>query len=450
MNFNHVLHTSRKNTALHSITDTRLCGYKLVLARSVWLALFCLIFIVYFLGFPEAFKLALSLRPETVVGLEHLGLPASFPGIYTITIDTVTILVFACFAALIVWRRSDDWMVMFVSLTLLSTAMLYTAPAFEAKVPMLILALLAAFAEICQVAFVYLFPDGRFVPRWLWILLIPLFVWRPVIWGFDYLPNFFSLRRSGENFFYIPQDDRDLALVLALLIVGIITQVYRYRYHSTPVQRQQTKWLLLGGAFVILVVGSYVLALNTLPILHQPGSEALLMRLLSRTINHLALMLIPLTLTFSILRYRLWDIDRLINRTLVYGTLTGILALVYFGCVIALQFLLRGFTGGSELAIVASTLAIAILFQPLRRRIQQTIDRRFYRNKYDTVRTLEDFSAAMREEVDLAQLTEQLLSVVQETMQPASVSLWLRQPENQQNKRATRVLPKIGEQVDSY
>jgi hypothetical protein len=323
--------------------------------------------------------------------------------------------------------------------------MLYTAPAFEAKVPMLILALLAALAEICQVAFVYLFPDGRCVPRWLWVLLMPLFVWRPVVWGFDYLPNFFSLKRSGENFFYIPQDDRDLMLVLALLIVGIIAQVYRYRYHSTPMQRQQTKWLLLGGAFVILVVGSYVLALNTVPMLHQLSSEALLMRLLSRTINHLALMLIPLTLTVSILRYRLWDIDRLINRTLVYGTLTGILALVYFGCVIALQYLLHGFTGGSTLAIVASTLAIVILFHPLRRRIQHSIDRRFYRNKYDTVRTLEDFSAAMREEVDLTQLTEQLLAVVQDTMQPVSVSLWLRQPENHQNKRATRVLPKPGE-----
>jgi len=104
---------------------------------------------------------------------------------YTITLDTVTILVFACFAALLVWRRLDNWMVMFVSLTLLSTAILYTAPAFEAKVPMLILALLAAFAEICQVAFVYLFPNGRFAPGWLWILLVPLFVWRPMIWGFD-------------------------------------------------------------------------------------------------------------------------------------------------------------------------------------------------------------------------------------------------------------------------
>jgi hypothetical protein len=116
------------------------------------------------------------------------------------------------------------------------------------------------------------------------------------------------------------------------------------------------------------------------------------------------------------------------------------LALVYFGCVIALQFLLRGVTGGSTLAIVASTLAIAFLFHPLRRRTQHSIDRRFYRSKYDTVRTLEDFSAAMREEVDLTQLTEQLIAVVQKTMQPVSVSLWLRQPANHQNKRATRVL----------
>jgi hypothetical protein len=125
----------------------------------------------------------------------------------------------------------------------------------------------------------------------------------------------------------------------------------------------------------------------------------------------------------------IWRFDYLpnfLNRTLVYGMLTGILALAYFGCVIALQFLLREFTRGLELAIVASTLVIAILFQPLRRRIQHIIDRRFYRNKYDIVRTLKAFNAAMREEVDLTQLTEQLIAVVQETMQPASVSLWLR------------------------
>ena len=117
---------------------------------------------------------------------------------------------------------------------------------------------------------------------------------------------------------------------------------------------------------------------------------------------------------------------------------------------IALQVLLRGFTGGSELAIVGSTLTIAILFHPLRCRIQQGIDRRFYRSKYDKVRTIESFSEAMSEEVDMAHLTERLLSVVQETMQPTFVSLWIRKPDNQQNKRVTRVLPKIGDQIDVY
>jgi hypothetical protein len=127
----------------------------------------------------------------------------------------------------------------------------------------------------------------------------------------------------------------------------------------------------------------------------------------------------------------------IINRTLVYSFLTATLALVYIGLVIGLQFLLRGLTEGNQLAIIGSTLIIAALFQPLRQRIQTVIDRRFYRHKYDATRTLEAFSATLRNELDLEQLSEQLTSVVEETMQPAHVSLWLRKPEQKKGAPLT-------------
>jgi hypothetical protein len=148
----------------------------------------------------------------------------------------------------------------------------------------------------------------------------------------------------------------------------------------------------------------------------------------------------------------LWDIDILINRTLVYGSLTVILALVYFMSVFALQALLSVFTGHfssstqTPIVIVASTLGIAALFQPLRRRIQTIIDRRFYRSKYDAARTLAAFSKTLSNEVDLNQLKEDLLAVVQETMQPSHVSLWLRDTDASKG-RNTRLLPEIDEEM---
>jgi hypothetical protein len=135
---------------------------------------------------------------------------------------------------------------------------------------------------------------------------------------------------------------------------------------------------------------------------------------------------IPISAGIAMLRYRLYDIDVLINRTLIYGMLTAVLALAYVISILIFQYLLSSFTSGSQLPIVGSTLVIAVLFQPLRRRIQRIIDRRFYRSKYDAARTLSAFSARLRNEVDLQQLSEHLLTVVQETMQPTYVSLWLR------------------------
>jgi hypothetical protein len=146
--------------------------------------------------------------------------------------------------------------------------------------------------------------------------------------------------------------------------------------------------------------------------------------------------LLPLTLAFSILRYRLWDIDFLIRRTLVYTVLTALLLILYFGSVVLLQQAFRVLTGqDSPIVIVISTLVIAALFSPLRRRVQNTIDRRFYRHKYDTQQALAAFAATARDEVDLERLQMELISIVQETMQPEQVSLWLRQQSDHSTTR---------------
>jgi glucan phosphoethanolaminetransferase (alkaline phosphatase superfamily) len=220
----------------------------------------------------------------------------------------------------------------------------------------------------------------------------------------------------------------NLLIFLGLWTCCALAQVYRYRRVSGPVERQQTKWVVFGVTVCAALLVGFLLPIVFFPVLTRPGVLSLVLDLTGLTIGgSLGLLLIPLSIGAAILRYRLYDIDVIINRALVYVTLTLTLAVVYFGSVAVLQYLLRSLTGqDAQLTIVASTLGIAALFQPLRRRIQSTIDRRFYRRKYDTARTLEDFSARLRNDRDLEQLKGELLSVARETMQPSHVSLWLR------------------------
>ncbi len=220
----------------------------------------------------------------------------------------------------------------------------------------------------------------------------------------------------------------DSLVFFGLLLSVVAIQVYRYRRVSTPLQRQQTKWVVYGlsvalGGFLLLITVGFDLSLHL----------GIIADLLAGGLLYLFLLLIPLSIGIAMLRARLFDIDVLINRTLVYVTLTvtltATLALIYIGSIIVLQSLLRSVINqNSDVAIVVSTLVIYALFQPLRSRVQSIIDRRFYRSKYDAAKTLETFSATLRQEVDLDQLREQLLAVVQETMQPAHISLWLRPP----------------------
>jgi len=267
-----------------------------------------------------------------------------------------------------------------------------------------------------------LFPDGRLLsPRW-----------RPVAWcaGFGIVGFVLSSALKAGGLGDFPQISNpygvDSPLVEMVGVAGAIVAgssmvasavslIVRLRRVGSE-QRQQIKWFAYGGAVVVgtIVVSGFV-SIWSVPV--------------SIVIISVALLGLPVFTGIAIMRYRLYDIDIVINRTLVYGALTAALVAVYFGGVATVQALFRALTGQEQqpqLAIVVSTLAIAALFDPLRRRIQSFIDRRFYRRKYDARKTLEAFSARLRDETDLEALSGDLEGVVRETMQPAHVSLWLR------------------------
>jgi hypothetical protein len=204
----------------------------------------------------------------------------------------------------------------------------------------------------------------------------------------------------------------------ALIFVAVISLIIRLR-RARELERQQIKWFVY--ATVLMISGGIL----TYPISEVIGSVWL--KWISFVPFIVGVMSIPVSMGIAILRYRLYDIDLLINRTLVYGTLTATLVAIYFGGIVLLQELFVALTGEqSTLAVVASTLAIAALFNPLRRRIQSLVDRRFYRRKYDARKTLEAFSATLRDEMDLDAMSDDLVAVVRETMAPEYVSLWLR------------------------
>jgi hypothetical protein len=208
-------------------------------------------------------------------------------------------------------------------------------------------------------------------------------------------------------------------LLPASVVISAVSIAVRYR-RATGEERLQIKWLALAG--VPLAIGW-----TTQNVMSSGGEPQLMF---SYLVGITSLLGIPVAVGIAILKHHLYDIDLLINRTLVYGALTAMLVLVYLGGVVLLQQALRALTGHeSQLAVVATTLTIAALFNPLRRRIQTFIDRRFYRRKYDARKTLEAFSTKLRDETDLDALNDDLVGVVRETMQPTHLSLWLR-PEN--------------------
>jgi hypothetical protein len=266
-----------------------------------------------------------------------------------------------------------------------------------------------------------LFPDGRFISkRWRlvgWILgVLVVFAATSTAFAPGRIPpgieNPLAPGGAAGDVFEVlsPLTDALALPAFALAVAGLAVRLRR----SRGVERQQLKWFTYCAALVGTGLGAGVFVSGPV------GGLAFLVGLL-------ALAGLPVAAGIAILRYRLYDIDVIVNRTLVYGSLTVALVAVYVGSVVSLQYVFRTLTGGgSQLAIVASTLVIAALFNSLRRRIQAFIDRRFYRKKYDASKTLENFSAKLRDQTDLEELSDDLVGVAKETMQPAHVSLWLR------------------------
>jgi hypothetical protein len=366
-----------------------------------------------------------QLTPAALRSLHMLGLSLEGYAAFIFTLVLITTLVSLGVAIILVWRAFDNWMALVVALLLtvqatgLEGSYLLLGQVLGQTIATALQGLQNFFEVACLIGVFFLFPDGRFVPRWSrWLMLFLLIA--------DVYFSFLGSPSSAP----VAVIFLGGAMWLSYVIGGVVAQVYRYVRVSTALQRQQTKWVVYG-LIVSILLEILVLFVPSLlfPPLGQPDS---LYNIVGTLLfgNLLLDLLLSLSLGVAILRFRLYDIDRIINRTLVYGTLTVILTALYVGLVIGLQALLRGIISqDNSVAIVISTLAIAALFQPLRRRIQWFIDRRFYRRKYDAARTVAEFSATLRNEVNLQQLNEHLVAVVQETMQPAHVSLWLRPPE---------------------
>ena len=218
---------------------------------------------------------------------------------------------------------------------------------------------------------------------------------------------------AGEVLFVLT--NAGVIVVLVATVPAALSLVVRYR-RAAGVERQQIKWFAYAAVVFAALIPLDLLGLD------EPLGDVVW-----SSLNNAATLGVYAAVGIAILRYRLYEIDLIINRTLVYGSLTVMLALSYLGGVVLLQTLFRALTGqGSQLAVVASTLAIAALFNPLRRRVQAFVDKLFYRRKYDAARTLEAFSSKLRDETDLDRLGDELVSVVRGTVQPAHASLWLR------------------------
>jgi hypothetical protein len=402
----------------------------LPLARILWVVLAAGYFLLWLISLPGYYQRASTLMVEPYRLGERVifdnqiarqeamerGMSLQGAAVYDIAFELFQILFYDLIAVVILWRARSKygWFTAFVLMlmattnmgTIVNVARPFPGAAFLVELP-------AYFIWPFWILWLYLFPNGVPVPPRTFLPITVIFA------------AFLALQAASllSVFDILPvQIDAAAASLAPLGVVplfGLIlfSQVYRYRRVSTFVERQQTKWFL----FAVLLFFIFVL-----PSLVFPGIYQLFY---VRDLLSLVFLVFPAAVAIAILRYRLFDIDLIIRRTLVYGALTILLAGLYYSSVVLIQQIARvltGQAGQSQLAIVVSTLGIAALFNPLRRRIQSFIDRRFYRQRYDIEATLQAFAASLRDEIELDQLSAHVVDVTRETMQPKNIWLWLK------------------------
>ena len=410
----------RSDLATGSTTSQReaartLHGRRLLIARVACLVVIVLTLALAVPGFVVGFdRPELLAQPAVLALVERLGMSNQVVMAAGLLVPMAAVSAIAIF---LFWRRSNDWMAMLFSLQMITSiafttrslsALQQAYPAVRAPVQFIWL-----LAFVLIIVMLYLFPDGRFVPRStrLAVITVVLVVLSPG------LPEgLLNLPRSQEGMSAWHWRAAVLG-VLALWCTGLFAQIYRYRHVSGPVERQQAKWVMfiLGSFMTIIALGVVIPSL----FLDLPDVWFAAVLLACAPLG----IALPISIAIAILRYRLYDIDRIISRTLAYGLLTVLLGGGYAAVVLGLGRLLPQ---GSSLTVAAATLVVAAAFRPARRRIQQAVDRRFNRRRHNTAETIAAFGDRLHQQVDLDTLTVELLAVVDQTMQPTQVSLWLR------------------------
>jgi GAF domain-containing protein len=433
-----------------------------VVVHALWAVLAVLALGLFVISIPPYLSRELhSLADAERAALAQLGLPADFRAVYSTALGVVTALVFSLVAGGVLWRASADWVARLVSVALLTLGVAIS-PSLDTLVgvhsfwslPVLIVRGLGIGSTL---AVFYVFPDGRFTPRWMRLLVFIWIGWA-LAWllipttpvDFDELPfllrllaSFLLIDSNLVTGFYRYLRVSSLLLVTAVWFgTGVFAQIYRYTRVSSPEQRQQSKWVVFGLTAAVVGYFGFRLALLVIPPLRTPGLARLLFFLIGEPFSVLLLLLAPLSIGISILKYRLWDIDPIIHRTLVYAALTGALGAVYFGGVVLFQQVFRAVTGyQSTLAIAVSTLVIAALVRPLRSRLQVFIDRRFYRERVDFRRAFTHFLREVRTIVDLPELLRALVDRTMRLLHIAHGAVFLREPDGAFLLAEGRALP---------